>query len=87
MRARIGALRAFDVDARLGEVTAPVLVAAAMDDVLVPWTRSQRLAEGLPGATLQAVPHGGHAHTVTEADVFNAQLIAFLSEVAVTGEV
>jgi aminoacrylate hydrolase len=87
MRARIGALRAFDVDARLGDIAVPVLVAAAMDDVLVPWTRSQRLAEGLPRAMLQAVPHGGHAHTVTEADVFNAQLISFLSEVAVTGEV
>ena len=87
MRARIGALRSFDVDARLGDIAVPVLVAAAMDDVLVPWTRSQRLAEGLPRATLQAVPHGGHAHTVTEAVVFNAQLISFLSEVAVTGEV
>jgi len=87
MRARIGALRAFDVDARLGEVTVPVLVAAAMDDVLVPWTRSKRLADGLPGATLAAVPHGGHAHTVTEAETFNAQLLAFLSKVAVADEV
>lgn len=83
MRARIGALRAFDVDDRLADVPVPVLVAAAMDDTLVPWTCSARLAEGLPEARFARVPHGGHAHTVTEAAAFNAQLLGFLAEVAV----
>jgi aminoacrylate hydrolase len=86
MRARIGALRAFDVDVRLGEVRVPVLVAAATDDTLVPWTCSLRLSDGLPDATFRRVPHGGHSHTVTEATVFNGQMLAFLAQVAVLGE-
>ncbi|KQV86312.1 pyrimidine utilization protein D [Rhizobacter sp. Root1221] len=79
MRARIAALRAFDVDARLGSIGVPVMVAAAMDDTLVPWTCSQRLADGLPDTTFERVPHGGHAHTVTDSPTFNAQLLAFLA--------
>ncbi|CAN7190458.1 pyrimidine utilization protein D [Variovorax sp. LjRoot84] len=85
MRARIGALRAFDVDARLAEIAAPALVAAATDDVLVPWTCSQRLAEGLPHGSLECVPHGGHAHSVTEAELFNRSLLAFLARVGAPG--
>lgn len=80
LRARIGALRAFDVDTRLADVSVPTLVATAMDDVLVPWTMSQRLADALPRAILDRVPHGGHAHNVTEADTFNTTLLAFLAK-------
>lgn len=81
MRARIAALRAFDIDARLGDIAAPALVAAAKDDALVPWTCSQRLADGLGDVTLDFMPHGGHAHSVTEAAAFNRSLLDFLSRV------
>lgn len=79
MLARIGALLAFDIDERLGEISQPVLVAASADDMLVPPLLSRRLAEGLPNATLDVVPWGGHAFTATVSGAFNARLVAFLS--------
>ncbi len=79
MLARIGALLAFDIDDRLGEIAHPVLVAAAADDMLVPPLLSRRLAEGLPNATLDVEPWGGHAFTATASGAFNARLVAFLN--------
>jgi aminoacrylate hydrolase len=79
MRARISALREFDVRGRLADVTCPVLVSASMDDLLVPWTQSKRLAEGLARATLDVSPHGAHAHNITEPAAFNHMLLNFLA--------
>lgn len=78
MRARIAALLAFDIDARLPKLKAPVLVSAAEDDMLVPVTCSRRLADRLPDATLDIVPWGGHAMTATAPAGFNKTLVAFL---------
>ena len=66
MLARIEALLAFDIDAKLPKITAPVLVSASADDMLVPVTCSKRLAERLPNATLDITPWGGHAMSVTD---------------------
>ncbi|MDP3747084.1 MAG: pyrimidine utilization protein D [Phenylobacterium sp.] len=79
MLARIGALLAFDISGRLGEISAPVLVSASADDMLVPPSCSRRLAQGLAHATLEVVPWGGHGFTVTAAQAFNASVVAFLS--------
>ncbi len=78
MKARIAALRAFDVHARLGEIQVPAFVSAAQDDVLVPWTCSESLANGLQRSRLETMPHGGHAHSVTQAAAFNERMLAFL---------
>lgn len=75
---RIAALRAFDVDDRLGEVGNPTLVLATKDDLLVPFTRSNRLADALPDAELCLMDFGAHAVNVTEPDLFNRRLLQFL---------
>jgi aminoacrylate hydrolase len=70
VEARIAALTAFDVDARLGGIRTPTLLIAAEDDMLVPASCSERLAEGLADATLARMT-GGHGCNVTEAGHFN----------------
>jgi aminoacrylate hydrolase len=77
---RLSALLAFDATSDLGEIHTPAFVAAARDDVLVPYTRSQQLAAELPDATLWLTPDGGHAFTVTDPAPFNAAMLAFLKE-------
>lgn len=75
---RIAALRAFDVDSRLGDIAAATLVIATKDDLLVPYSRSQRLADGLPNAELVLLDYGAHAVNVVDADRFNKIVTDFL---------
>lgn len=80
MLARIAALLAFDIDAKLPKIAAPVLLSASHDDMLVPYTCSQRLAERLPNATLDICPWGGHAMSVTDPVVFNSAVTDWLTD-------
>lgn len=68
---------AFDVEDRLGEIRIPTLLIAAEDDMLVPASSSERLAAGLPDASLRRMT-GGHACNVTEADSFNEIVAGWL---------
>ena len=78
VEARIAALRAFDVDDRLGEIAASTLLVAAEDDMLVPDSCSERLASGLRDGTLARMGWGGHACNVTNAAGFNELTRAWL---------
>lgn len=77
---RIGALLAFDVDAELARIEVPTLVLANRDDVLVPWTSSQRLATGLPRASFELLEWGGHASSVTDPATFDRVVLDYLSQ-------
>lgn len=81
LRARIGALRAFDIRDALPGIAAPALVAASRDDLLVPHTASEALAAALPRAELWLTDFGGHAFTVERPGPFNERLIGFLRAV------
>lgn len=76
---RIAALRAFDVDARIGEIEARTLLMATRDDLLVPYTRSMRLNEGLPNSHVSLWESGGHAMNITLPDRFNTEILEFFA--------
>lgn len=75
---RIAALRAFDVDNRLKDITIPTLVIATKDDMLVPYSRSQHLARHLPDAELALFDFGAHAVNVVEPELFNETVLGYL---------
>lgn len=77
---RIAALRAFDVDERLEAIAAPTLVIASRDDLLVPYTRSVRLADGLPNTELVLTDFGAHAMNVVDPEPFNTEILRFLAD-------
>jgi aminoacrylate hydrolase len=78
LRARVAALRAFDIRAALPGIAVPALVAASRDDLLVPHTASEALAAALPRAELWLTDFGGHAFTVERPGPFNKRLLGFL---------
>ncbi|TWF58260.1 pyrimidine utilization protein D [Neorhizobium alkalisoli] len=76
---RIAALRAFDIEARLSEITHPTLLVATKDDLLVPFTRSVMLAGQMPNAELCLMEFGAHAVNVVDPAGFNRAMMAFLA--------
>lgn len=76
---RLNALMQCDFTQQAPSITQPVLVICAQDDLLVPWTCSQTLSQVLPNATLQKMPWGGHAMSVTDSSTFNQLLLNWLA--------
>ncbi len=77
---RLSALLAFDATSDLAGIRTPAFIAASRDDVLVPFTRSQQLADRMPNATLWLTAEGGHGFTVTDPTPFNTAMLTFLAE-------
>lgn len=71
---RIAALLAFDGSASLPEITMPVSIIGAEDDMIVPAFLQRALAEALPAATTTMLPDGGHFFPVSRTRAFVAHL-------------
>jgi aminoacrylate hydrolase len=81
---RITALLSFSPGERLHTIKLPTLLIANRDDMLVPWTSSQLLAQALPNAHLKVFSYGGHASSVTCAETINKTLCDFIVNAAQT---
>ena len=77
---RISALLAFDIEAELATIKTPTLLIANRDDMLVPWNRSQHMANVMPNARLELLEYGGHASSVSDSEPFNRVLLDYLAE-------
>jgi aminoacrylate hydrolase len=77
---RIAAIEAFDLTTRISAISAPTLVIATRDDILVPHTCSATLASDLRNGRLIVLDQGGHACNITDPARFNALAGAFLRE-------
>ncbi len=75
------ACNAFDVRAALTAVDVPALVVCGADDKMTPLKYSQFLAESLPHARLEVIPHAGHMVMLEHPQALADALQAFLAEV------
>lgn len=71
---------AFDLRARLAEVTAPALVISGELDQMTPAKYGRALAEGLPRGSLLIVPGAGHFLALEAPQVVAAAVAAFLND-------
>jgi aminoacrylate hydrolase len=77
LEARIRALCAFDIDARLHKIRTPTFLIAAEDDMLVPPSCTEHMVGRLSGIPARMLS-GGHACNVTYPESFNSILLAGL---------
>ncbi|HET9982778.1 MAG TPA: alpha/beta fold hydrolase [Longimicrobiales bacterium] len=62
----------------LHTIEVPALVVAGSEDGIVPFADAQRLADGMPSASLCVIPGVGHVSNVEAPEEFNRELHAFL---------
>ncbi|MDQ2744367.1 MAG: alpha/beta hydrolase [Chloroflexota bacterium] len=70
----------FTTEDRLGTITSPTLVIAGHADRVVPPRNAALLAEAIPGARLDIISGAGHLVFIEQAERFNSDVIAFLTE-------
>ncbi len=78
MEKRIAALAAFDAGGWIGRLRGPMLAVCAGDDMLVPWTCSEAMADANPRIHKVSTSWGGHACNVTDPGTFNRIVLDFL---------
>lgn len=64
---------------QLRQISVPVLVAAGMDDIVIPASNALKLVNTIPGARLAQFPHGGHAFMAQYAQPLADLINSFLA--------
>jgi 3-oxoadipate enol-lactonase len=75
--AQLSSIQTHDTTDRLGRITAPTLVIAGEEDILIPVALSHRLHEGIAGSEWATTP-GGHASIWEHPEPFNQAVLAFI---------
>jgi len=65
----------------LFSIKIPVLILVGQEDALTPPAAAEKMRAGIPGSTLQIIPHAGHLSNLENSSVFNAHLGSFLKGV------
>lgn len=72
-------IAAFDVQARLGEISCPALELVGVDDPSTPPAVAAAMADAIRGARLVVLPHVSHLVTLEAPEAVNAELLGFLA--------
>jgi 3-oxoadipate enol-lactonase len=75
--AQLSSIITHDTTDRLGRITAPALVIAGEEDILIPVALSKRLHAGIAGAEWRTTP-GGHASIWEHPEPFNQAVLEFI---------
>ena len=72
------ACNAYDIRARLGEISVPTLVIGSTSDRMMPLAQSEALAAGIPGSQLTVIEDGGHFMMTEQTGAVTTALLGFL---------
>ena len=76
---------AYDLSARLREITCPTLVVVGRHDWRTPVPASQAIADGIPNSELVVFEHSGHSPQLEEPALFQSTVRDFLQRAGVGG--
>jgi pimeloyl-ACP methyl ester carboxylesterase len=71
-----------DATAELAGISMPTLIITGADDMLIPATESEKLAQAIPGSQLNIIPRAGHLVAFEQPDEFNRALEKWLDRAA-----
>jgi 3-oxoadipate enol-lactonase len=71
-----------DATGELARISVPTLVVTGADDVLIPATESEKLAQAIPGSQLNIIPAAGHLVAFEQPNEFNRVLDEWMDRAA-----
>lgn len=78
-RAVRGVADRIGVEAEIGAIRAPTLIAVGADDVATPVAKSRRIAELITGSRLAVIPDSGHTSTLEQPTAVTGLITEFLA--------